>query len=196
MIDFVKPNGNEQELILFAEKLGYQSLCLVYDKFEDISKFSSKIELKLGVVVDKSKKIKGVDYIIYQSQNPDIDRVVIERGEIDFIIGLEDTRNKDFMHNRASGVNQVISKLLLEKKVKLLVNFGLILGSKGYIRSLYLGRIKQNLKFCNKYGFEVRIASFAKQSYQMRDYSSLVNFLKLLGLDTQKVKNLLRPTDL
>ena len=58
MKDYVFPNGNEQEFVEMAERLGIEELCLVYP----LSKFKkttivSEIEISLGILA-KEKEVQ------------------------------------------------------------------------------------------------------------------------------------------
>ena len=58
MIDIVFPEKNESKFISMAEKLGYSSLCFIYDYKKNLKKINPSLVLKNGAVytVDKQSK--------------------------------------------------------------------------------------------------------------------------------------------
>ncbi len=166
MKDYVNASGNENEFIKIAEKLGYDELIFIGNA--DFSGIKSKIKLNSSKKIIKSDSAK--------------DRNNIEERKADVIYEFETLSKKDSMHFRNSGINQVIAKLMKDKKVAYGLSFSLILNASGREKSVLLGRMMQNIRLCRKYKIPVVIASFARKPCEMRDYKDLTAFARTLGL--------------
>ena len=196
LIDIVFPNGNELNFIRMAEKLGYNSLCFVYNfKInlrairENISLIQkeTKIKLYLGLLSDAknvSKSKKFCDIVLVEATGDD--QVLFERIKPDIVYNLELAARKDSLHFRNSGLNQVLCRFAAENKIIVGFSFNSILNFKN--RILLLGRIIQNIGLCRKYKIETCFASFAKMPYEMRAYHDLISFLIVLGMHASKAK--------
>ncbi len=110
------------------------------------------------------------------------DRARIESGKIRLLYGLESVHKYDKLHFRNSNLNQVICKLLQQKDIIVCFDFSLILKSNGVQRSIYLGRMQQNVTLCRKYKVPMAIASFAKTPYELRNPKDLISFGIVLGM--------------
>lgn len=183
--DIVFPKGNEKEFIEIAEKLGYDSLVFVYEKSMDIPKDFPKTKLKIitGILAGE-KQIQNAkkqsDLVLFKSTGND--RWVFEKSSVDIIFGLEAAQKKDFMHHRASGLNQVLCKIAATKGKTIGFDFSSVLNLKGMVRAQIMGRMMQNTRFCRKYKFKTILASFAKNPYEMRAPKDLEAFGKVIGL--------------
>lgn len=110
------------------------------------------------------------------------DRNLIESRKADLIFEFEQERRKDATHFRSSGMNQVIAKLMKEKKVSYGLSFNQVLVASKEEKAKIIGRLIQNIKLCKKYKVPVVVASFARSPKEMRDYKDLMAFSRLLGL--------------
>jgi len=186
MIDIVIPNKNEEEFILMAEKLGYSGLCFLYN-FEDYindKKFNkNKIKVYNGVLAgnkDMNKiKDKKVFVAVKSSNN---DRDVIEKSKANIIFSFEDNTRKDFIHQRASGLNHILCKLVKENNVMIGFSLNLILNAEN--KAKVIGRMAQNIKLCNKFKVKTIIASFAMKPFEMRSTHDMISLFESLGLKT------------
>ena len=192
MIDIVVPNNNEMEFIAIAEKLGFKGLCFLYDVNDYLAKRKienkkNKIKIYNGVLVNSKNigKIKtklkdaGVFIAIKSSNN---DRDVIEKSNVSMIFSLEDELRKDFIHQRASGLNHIMCNLAKQNDVIIGFSIKSILNSEK--KHIILGRIAQNIKICRKFKTKTIVASFAEKPFEMRsmhDITSLFGFLGLRG---------------
>jgi len=190
MIDIVIPHNNEGEFIATAERLGYKGLYFLYDIDDYLSnrrrlQIRSKIETSFGILANDTNinKIKGSlkgqkVFIAIKSSN--IDRNVIEGSKADLIFSFEDNTRKDFIHQRASGLNHILCKLAKDNGITIGFSLSSILNAKD--RHVMLGRIMQNIKLCEKFKLKTIIASFAQKTFDMRSvYDSIILF-KALGL--------------
>ena len=183
--DIVFPEGNEKEFIEIAGKLGYDSLMFVYSNAGKIPKAmpKSKIKIKVGILAGEKeiqKAKKKCDAVLFKSTGDD--RWVFEKSDADIIFGLEEAQKKDYMHHRASGLNQVLCKIAEKKKKTIGFDFSSVLNSNGMLRAQIMGRMMQNARFCRKYKVKTVLASFAKSPYGMRAPKDLEAFGKVIGL--------------
>ncbi|MBN2112443.1 hypothetical protein JW707_05085 [Candidatus Woesearchaeota archaeon] len=188
-VDIVFPDGNEKEFLETAEKLGYSRLVFVYEKqIPEAPK--SKIKIITGLVaeektIQRAKNLAGL-VLVKSSRN---DRWVLEKSKADILFGLEEGQRKDFMHHRASGLNQILCKIAKQKDKMIAFSFSAILNSKGERRAQLLGKMMQNIKFCRKYKVRTILASFAKTPYGMRAPNDLVSFGVSLGMHPKEAKD-------
>jgi RNase P/RNase MRP subunit p30 len=184
-MDFVFPNNNEKDFFKIAENIGTEELCLVYNKPTKIDSFRSQTAVKLfsGILCNSAdaRKLKGKADIIFVRRDENI-RSVLEQGSADVIFDLEQSNRSDSMHNRNSGLNQVLCELAFQKGVALGLNFSTVINSSGRERAVLIGRMAQNIMFANKFKFRTIIASFASFPFQMRSEHDLRAFGSSIGM--------------
>jgi RNase P/RNase MRP subunit p30 len=56
---------------------------------------------------------------------------------------------------------------------------------------MILGRIMQNIKLARKYKMKIKLASFARNPYELRDCNDLLSFGILVGLHPSEAKKAL-----
>ena len=168
MIDIVFPNKNEEEFTEMAKKLGIE----IIFAYKDNKNAKALLVEPKDVRRTHDKKIMAICTA---------SREAIERGA-DIVFGFELLEEKEHTHYRKSGLNQVLCKLAADKKVKIGFSFSSILESYGQKRAMILGRMKQNIAFCQKYKTPIKIASFATNPWQMRTESELKAFFRQLGM--------------
>lgn len=174
--DIVFPNGNEKDFVDMALRLGYSSICFVYEP-KSFKRFScDKLKVFCGVLSDKH--FSGADFVIAKA-NDNI-RPVLERGQVNLVFDFELGERKDFIHHRNSGLNQVLCKIMKENNIALGFCFNSVLNSKN---PQLLGRIMQNAGFARKYKIKTVLASFAKNPFEMRAPKDLVAFAEVLGVN-------------
>lgn len=190
--DIVFPDRNEKEFLEIAEKLGFEALVFVYDNPNKIPQKlpASKLKTKTALLA-KEKEIQKprnkAELILYKSTGND--RWVFEKSEADIIFGLEEAQKKDFMHHRASGLNQVLCRIASKKGKIIAIPFSAILSSKGMLRAQLIGKMMQNVRFCRKFKVMTALASFAKTPYQMRAPAELTAFGITLGMHPKEAKD-------
>lgn len=180
-IDIVMPSDNEEEFLEVAEKLGYESIIFYYLNEKNIKHIK---HAKIKVHIATNTKTKKNDLII--KEHDEKDRVKIERKEIDILFNLENEKRKDFLHQRASGINHIIAKLCKENKVYVAFSHHAILKAKN--KAEVIGRMMQNIKLCRKYAVKMIIASFAKHPYAMRSPHDLKALGIVLGMHPSEAK--------
>jgi len=175
MGDFVFPRGNEQDFVDMAVRLGYSSICFVYEP-KSFKRFScDKLKVFCGVLSDKP--FSGADFVIVKAN--DSVRPVLEQGKVNLVFDFELGERKDFIHHRNSGLNQVLCKIMKENNIALGFSFGSVLDKAN---PQLLGRIMQNASFARKYKLKTVIASFAHSPFEMRAPNDLLAFGEILGI--------------
>ena len=194
-VDIVFPDGNEKEFIELASRLGYAGLCFVYDsptkEHEKIKKLqeNTKLNLYLGSSItprdlNKTKKTTYINFI----KSSHKDRFVLEKNRAGVLYSLEENPKEDFMHHRASGLNQVLCKLANKNSVIIGFSFNTLLQNKKNLRRI-LGRMMQNIFLCRKYQVKTMVSSFTKKPYEMRSASDIISLFHILGMDKKEIKN-------
>lgn len=188
-----------------AQRLDYRSLIFIYEFKKDIglSEIKDKlhrlskehnIDLKFGVLVTTknitvaSKKAKDfTDFLIVDSKEETLQglRNLLEKRKPSLVYNIE-FQKKDFIHHRNSGLNQVYCNFLKENNIILGLNFNLLNHSKN--REFIIPRISQNIRFSKKYGFDIKIASFATDPFDMRSPKELESLFISLGMDAKAAK--------
>jgi len=167
MIDIVFPKNNEEEFLKIAKELGIKQVLFLYKK----GKFwTGKLHNKT-IIVAKAEKNS---------------RELIEKSPAEIIFGLEEASPADFMHHRASGLNQIVCKAIKKKKKIVAFSFSSLLTAK---RSQIMGKMQQNFRLCKKYNLPVIIASFAAYPYTMRKSADLKALFLSLGMHPGMAKS-------
>ncbi len=104
----------------------------------------------------------------------------------DIMFGFEESERKDTMHQRYSGLNNVLCELAFRNKVQIAFSFNSILNSAQ--RSVLFGRMMQNISLCRKYKVKTLIGSFAKQPSEMRSAKDLQSVFITLGMHPAEAK--------
>ena len=180
-MQFCFADGNEEEFVLIAEKLGIKELCFVYSDVKKIAQVKSRIKVFKALLCNgknMDKKKLGVDFILME--HSDKDRHVIENRLADILFNIETNMEKDFMHARNSGFNQVLAELCRENKVTVAFNFNMLLNTSGRERINLLGRMNQNMMLCRKYKVKSIVSNFVHKPMELRNDHSLEAFEKLL----------------
>jgi len=177
-IDIVQPRNNETSLINKARELGYSGVCFIYDESNTPKTLLELKDFKIATAVLTQNPQKHKKKIIFSDSN-DVN-LIKQKPKILFNIEEE----KDSMHQRRSGLNQVICKLMKEKGVSYGISINLILKSNE--RDKLIGRIIQNIKLCQKYNVDIVVGSFATKPFEMRNPGDIESFIRLLGVKNPK----------
>lgn len=189
MMDIVIPHNNEEEFIVMAEKLGYTDLCFLYSFNDYLSKQkkseTNKIKIFEGVLADNKciYKIKAKlkkDNVFVAVRSSSNDREIIEKSKPDIIFSFEDIARKDFIHQRASGLNHILCRSAKENMVMIGFSFSSILNAEN--KNFVLGRMMQNTQLCRKFKVRTIVASFAQNHFEMRSAHDLISLFEILGV--------------
>ena len=129
------------------------------------------------------------DFKIIEGGDDDKNRKALENRNTDILLSPEKTRNKDFMHSRDSGLNQVLCKIAKKNEIAIGFNFNEVLISKN--RHLILGKMMQNVKLCRKYKVNMIIISGANDEMEMKMPKDLISFGKTIGKTAEEAKKAL-----
>src|SRR3989344_499802 len=179
--DITIPQNNEAEFAEIASKLGIKKLYFLYES----NNFSEeKINKKLELIKEKFNLNFETGIIV---KNQDKDRFLIESKKVKLIYGFEELGRKDYLHQRASGLNHIMCELARKNNVFIGFSYGSLLN--GEVKaSLVLGRMTQNIKLCRKYKVKTIIGSFAENPFDLRAPHDLANLFKMFGMDERNVK--------
>jgi RNase P/RNase MRP subunit p30 len=197
-IDLVFPNQNELQFAQMAARLAYSGICFVYeyDKFKQatgiVSEFSKSgyncsLAIYSGIICphkDVQKSRNKADFVIVN--DTENIRETVEKDRPDVLFGMESQKKRDYMHQRNSGINQVVCDIANSKNVAFGFSFKQILEARN--KHILLGRIMQNLRLCKKYNSKIIFASFAEKPYQMRSGRDLAAFLSVTGINGKDAK--------
>jgi RNase P/RNase MRP subunit p30 len=175
MIDFVMPNGNEEEFVPMAERLGYTSLCFVYTT--DFKRKDIKASYALLCEKNFDKAKQKADIVIARCEDA---RKAIESKRIDFIYDIEYNLKRDSMHFRNSGLNHVLCTLMKENNVGYIINIKDIINPKD---TQFIGRVIQNIRLCKKFGVKVELGSFAATPFEMKGANDVKSLMKEFGIN-------------
>lgn len=189
--DIVLPKNNEAEFMEIAVKLGIKKLYFLYD-FDDYNE--EKIQKKLGAIDNKKINIE-IGFVVNQknlnkaakisrflvAKSSEKDRFFIESKKIKIIYGFEDISKRDFMHQRASGLNHILCELAAKNNVVVGFSYSLLINNKN--TAVLLGRMLQNLELCKKYKANAIGASFSSSPFGLRQAHDVASLFKLLGAE-------------
>ncbi len=161
-MDIAFPKKNEKKFLRLAEKLN--------------------IKLKFAYRYKENFKL---DNIIISDKGT---RKNFESGNIKMFFNLENLQERDFIHQRNSGLNHILAKIAHDKNKIVAFNFSTISNAKPEKRALLLGRMRQNVKLCRKYKVKMFLASFAAEPYELKSNYELRAFGFMLGMNPREVK--------
>ncbi len=142
----------------------------------------------------KMSKALGVDVFrlgdkgLVLGKGKDKARLYLESRQYDGVYALEMHTEREFMHHRNSGLNQVLCKIAHDKSKVVVFDVGALLIASGRLRALILGRMQQNVRLCRKYSVTMALATFAKTPYQMRREEEMIAIGQLLGMTRVEAK--------
>ena len=194
--DIVLPKNNKQEFIEVAAKLSIKKLIFLYDFDEyDKNKIQEKIDsiknkkinMQTGFIVNQ-KNINRVSKTskLLVAKSSENDRSFIERKKINMIYGFEETNKKDFLHQRASGLNHIICKLANKNNVAIGFSYSSLFNKNNQV--LVMGRMMQNIALCRKYKVKTAICSFSNNPFHLRSPHDLISIFTLLGMNIKNIK--------
>ena len=122
--------------------------------------------------------------IIFSSNDDELNRKILEKENIGVLL-INMIGRKDRMKQRDSGFNHVLAKLAKKKNIVIGINLDEITSSKGKEKSDILGRVRQNIKLCNKNRLKMRFISTERgNSYNLKSLGLV------LGMPTWMTKEL------
>ncbi|MBE6485324.1 MAG: hypothetical protein E7Z85_00585 [Methanosphaera stadtmanae] len=193
----------KEEIIETLEKFDFKGACIFYnsqkyfEKENEIKKSfdqlneSTKLDLYQGIVInqtnpqllrkDVQRLYKKVDLIMANGGEEKINRIICETPQIDII-------NHPYLHKRNSGINHVLSKLMVENNISVNINLTEILQHRGYFKAKILNQINQLLMLQRKYGFRTILSSGSESFYDVRSPQSMILLSQLTDMDIDYAK--------
>ncbi len=171
-IAFPKNKKDQDQFSDMAKTLGVKDLCfLSTDKKSDIL----LADVKQISSFKKSKLIfaKGC-------------REAIEAGA-HVLFDFEIDKRDDFLHHRASGLNQVLCNIAKRKNSIIAFNFNSILNADDGFKAKIIGRIQQNIKLCRKYKVSMLPLSFAADTFELRSPTDFKAFFIDIGMHPKEI---------
>ncbi len=172
---------NETAFINRARRLGYSGLCFLYEEKSNPSTKLSALQSKLtsftlysGIMGKKVKTKSNSDFVFSTTAT----RKLVQTG---FTALFDVEESSDGMHQRRSGLNQVICKEMHLHHVAYGINVNKAIAHPQ--RSQHLGRIMQNIVLCEKYQVPILVGSFAKRPLEMRNCEDVISLLRILGIN-------------
>lgn len=188
----------KEEVIETLEKFNFKGACIFYnsqrysDEKENIEESfkqlneSTKLDLYHGIVINQNnpqllrKEVqrfyKKVDLIMANGGDDKINRIICETPQIDII-------NHPYLHKRNSGINHVLSKLLVENNISVNINLTDILQHRGYFKAKILNQINQLMMLQGKYGFRTVLSSGSRLFYDVRSPKAMLLLSQLTDMD-------------
>jgi len=184
MIDIVIPSDNEKEFLEMAERLGIEGLCFLYDRPKDVSAFQKMTKLQVcSATLQLSKKAD-----LRMARGMEGLRDILEKTNVDIVFEIEDHKEKDFTHQRNSGMNHILCAIAHDRKRVVAFSANSLLTSSGKARAQIIGRMMQNVRLCRKYMVEMALASFARSPWQMRGEGEMKALGILIGMLPDETK--------
>lgn len=125
--------------------------------------------------------------IIFSSNNDELNRKILEKTSINILL-LNQSNKKDFQKQRDSGFNHVLAKIAKKNNIAIGINLDEIINSKPKQKAEILGRIKQNIKLCNKNKLKMKFITQEKKNE--RNIYDLKALGLVLGMPTNIIKGL------
>jgi len=196
--DIALPNDNEKEFAITASKLGIKKLYFLYD-FNDYNedKIQKKLEglsdcnvsIEAGFIVDlKNLNRAAQSQKLTAAKSSEKDVAFIESKKINMIYGFEEINRKDYLHQRASGLNQVVCRAAKKNNVAVGFSYGNLLSKDRSINSMIIGRMMQNITLCQKYKNKTIIGCFSSNPLHLRNPNDIESIFALFGMNNQKIK--------
>ncbi len=200
MIDIVLPKDNEAEFIEVASKLGIKKLYFLYD-FDNCNE--ENVEKKLSQIKNHKNIGTEIGFLVNQrnlssafrqskllvAKSSDKDRFFIESKKIRLLYGFEEVPKKDYLHQRASGLNHILCELARKNNVAVGFSYSSLFNNKNTsITPTIIGRMMQNIALCQKYKVKTIIGSFAEEPFDLRSQYDVTSLFTMLGMDGKKIK--------
>lgn len=163
--------GNEKPFIERAIALKYDEITLIYTRKPRNEVSDSRILLKTGLI---EKKGFGENISLGTSLTN------ISKGTT-MLVNNEFDQEKDFVHQRRSGLNHVWIKECKKQNITVLFNFSKLQKQPLERVSVVMGRMMQNAKLCKKYGVNFELVSFTDSIISMRHSKDVAAMKRLFN---------------
>ncbi len=114
-------------------------------------------------------------------------RRVVETMKISYLVSPEAGDKRDSLKQRDSGINHVVAKEAVKKKIAVVISMNEVSKLTGKDKARRVSRIIQNIKICRKGGCFVKIASLGRSENDVFDVIGRQSFGTSLGMSSQQV---------
>ena len=141
-------------------------------------------------LINRSSYLKKFDIVMVQGTTDyNINKKILEKMGVDvffpYVVG------KDFMHWRNSGLNNVLVDIMAKKSIALGLDFSFFRQNDDNDVIKMLGRIIQNVRFCNKRDCDFCVTFLPSNSDDFKNVLDVRSLLSVLGVKTQKLNSTL-----
>lgn len=183
--EIIVPQNNENNLLKRCKELNIKSVLFLYNlndiEKKEVIRENKKnkeygIYIKEGVIINdkisvnflKNLKRKYKFIALNILTNHEIFLNNINLLSDLFIFNLELSEKPDFIHQKNSNLNNTIAKQINLNNIEVIFSF--LNYSKSDIKTKIntIGRIKQNIKICNKFNIKYHISSFATRNIELK----------------------------
>ncbi len=197
--EIVFPRDNESEFAEIGAKLGIKKLYFFYD-FDEYNRERTEkklsmlqnhnnIQLNTGFLVNHKNMSKAFgESKMIAVKSSDKDRLFIESNKVKLIYGFEDVQKKDYLHQRASGLNHTLCDLAKEHNVAICFSYASLFNKSDRTAAMLIGRMMQNIKLCRKYKVKTTIGSFSERPFDLRSHYDVASLFLTLGMDSDSIK--------
>ena len=179
--DVLMPKGNEAELLLMADKLGFKEVIFLYDELgkKPVKGEQGNIKIHTAGLIKTVNKIpkvkKNFDYVFALAT-----RVFFENRQVRYLIDAETDSKEDLLYQKRAGLDDIMCRLAEEKNKVIVFNAKLLTQTNLNIN--ILGRLLQNSRLCRKHKVKTMVATFATSPLEMRAPKDLDGFARVLKL--------------
>ncbi|MBR9679391.1 MAG: hypothetical protein GON13_03940 [Nanoarchaeota archaeon] len=169
------------------KNLGYANYFIVLENKYEKTKKITGVEIKPKTVNELNKqvkKFKNANFIILTTQDYEIKRKAVDNSLVDAIAHNELEKKRSKRNYRYSGIDHVIAKKCAENNVSVNICFNDFLNAEN--RGIILGRMKQNVRLCLKYGAPIIISSGAEKTSELVPPDNLTAFAEFLGMNRKQ----------
>ncbi len=136
------------------------------------------------------KKIDiGKGFVVVKGGDDEVNRISLESRRTDILLSPEFNRERDFIHFRNSGLNQVLCKLAKKNEIAIGFSFSDLMNARN--KEIILGRMMQNVFLCRKFKVRMVIGSFALKENEIKNRSELISFGNVIGMNGREIKEAL-----
>jgi len=195
----------DEEILKTAQTLGWDGVCLTRDVKKGDGKFCDEVsglDVLTGAMIpspirkNARKALELADMVLVEGGDESVNRKASECWEVDVLAHPERNTNKDFMHQRNSGIDHIMARFMKERCIAIEINFSEVLNSSGNSRARILGRMRQNVMLARKYKTPVVLTSGARDKWGLRAPGELMAFGRCLGMTELEARTAVCPAAL
>ncbi|MBU0762718.1 MAG: hypothetical protein KKD39_06800 [Candidatus Altiarchaeota archaeon] len=167
-----------------ALELGWSSVCVAVDfpGKRTVAETLQAAVVKSDIEKNTKKAVETFDLVFVEASKEDDARKASELWNVDILYNNELNEARDLIYNKSSGLDNVICTFMAERNIGYLINASNVLDSGGSSRVKLLGRLRQNVLLCRKYGVKVVLSNCAKDRQGLRNPLDLAAIGSLFGM--------------